>query len=173
MPRKAKKTRKRKASSLPRKSTGKRVSVRRVAKKKAPRVKKSGASKISRKKSVAGAPAKPSKKALDHAAKAERLLARGRERGFVTYDEILKEFPTIEDDVLFLEELYEKLNTAGGGVLERRGHARARGGRAGKEKRLRRTLRFSLRLDTDVSARDREIPAFNRRAGARACQAHH
>ena len=118
MPRKAKKTRKRKASSLPRKSTGKRVSVRRVAKKKAPRVKKSGASKISRKKPVAGAPAKPSKKALDHAAKAERLLARGRERGFVTYDEILKEFPTIEDDVLFLEELYEKLNTAGVDVLE-------------------------------------------------------
>ena len=36
----------------------------------------------------------------------------------MTYDEILKEFPTIEDDVLFLEELYEKLNTAGVDVLE-------------------------------------------------------
>src|SRR3989344_8939068 len=133
MPRKAKKTRKRKASSLPRKSTGKRVSVRRVAKKKAPRVKKSGASKSSRKKSVAGAPAKPSKKALDAAAKAERLLARGRERGFVTYDEILKEFPTIEDDVLFLEDLYEKLNTAGVDVPRGRGMLGVEGEEPGKK----------------------------------------
>ena len=35
-------------------------------------------------------------------------LASGRQRGFVTYDEILKAFPTIESDVMFLEELYEK-----------------------------------------------------------------
>ncbi len=48
------------------------------------------------------------------------LLLRGRERGFVTYDEILKDFPTIEDDVMFLETLYEKFSTAGvDTVLER------------------------------------------------------
>src|SRR3989344_6365143 len=35
--------------------------------------------------------------------KANRLLAKGRERGFVTYDEILKEFPAIEEDIMFLE----------------------------------------------------------------------
>ena len=35
-----------------------------------------------------------------------RLLAKGKDRGYITYDEILKEFPTIEDDILFLDELY-------------------------------------------------------------------
>ena len=56
--------------------------------------------------------------------KSNRLMSKGRERGFVTYDEILKEFPTIEDDILFLEELYERFNVAsidvleGGGMLE-------------------------------------------------------
>jgi RNA polymerase primary sigma factor len=50
--------------------------------------------------------------------KAERLISKGKERGFVTYDEILKEFPTIEDDIVFLEELYEKFSTAGIDVLE-------------------------------------------------------
>src|SRR3989344_7070752 len=32
--------------------------------------------------------------------KAEALLAHGRQRGFVTYDEILKSFPNIETDVV-------------------------------------------------------------------------
>jgi RNA polymerase primary sigma factor len=50
--------------------------------------------------------------------KANRLLLKGRERGFVTYDEILKEFPTIEDDIVFLDDLYQKFNTAGIDVLE-------------------------------------------------------
>ena len=50
--------------------------------------------------------------------KAETLMASGRQRGFVTYDEILKAFPTIESDVLFLEELYDKFQTAGIDVLE-------------------------------------------------------
>src|SRR3990167_2211235 len=67
---------------------------------------------------------KISKKAHDMQVRAERLLAKGRERGYVTYDEILKEFPKIEEDVFFLEELYERLTTAsvdvleGGGMLE-------------------------------------------------------
>ena len=56
--------------------------------------------------------------------KAEGLMARGRQSGFITYDEILKAFPTIETDVDFLEVLYEKFSTAhidvleGGGMLE-------------------------------------------------------
>ncbi len=50
--------------------------------------------------------------------KAEGLVLRGRERGFITYDEILKVYPTIEDDILFLEELYDKLSEAGVDVLE-------------------------------------------------------
>jgi RNA polymerase primary sigma factor len=49
---------------------------------------------------------------------------KGRNRGFVTYDEILKEFPQIENDITFLDDLYGKLTSAnvdvleGGGLLE-------------------------------------------------------
>ena len=49
---------------------------------------------------------------------AERLTALGKKRGFVTYNEILKEFPEIEEDVLFLDELYEKLSTLGIDILD-------------------------------------------------------
>lgn len=67
---------------------------------------------------------KLAKKANEQNKKAEALMERGRMRGFVTYDEILKSFPNIETDVMFLEELYEKFSTAhidvleGGGMLE-------------------------------------------------------
>lgn len=50
--------------------------------------------------------------------KALQLLIKGKERGYVTYDEILKEFPTIETDVVFLEDIYERFSTAGIDVLE-------------------------------------------------------
>ena len=50
--------------------------------------------------------------------KAARLILRGKDRGFVTYEEILKEFPMVENDVVFLEDLYERLSTAGVDVLE-------------------------------------------------------
>ncbi len=46
------------------------------------------------------------------------LLAKAKERGFVTYDEILKEFPTIEDNVFLLEEIYEECAAAGIEILE-------------------------------------------------------
>ena len=58
------------------------------------------------------------KKGLENDKKAEKLIAKGRQRGFIIYEEILKEFPTIEDDILFLEDLYERLSTAGVDVLE-------------------------------------------------------
>lgn len=57
-------------------------------------------------------------KAEEQTRRADRLLSKGKERGFVTYDEILKEFPTIEEDIIFLEELYSKLAVAGIDVLE-------------------------------------------------------
>jgi RNA polymerase primary sigma factor len=50
--------------------------------------------------------------------KKENLLAKGKERGFVTFDEILKEFPTIEDDIVLLEEIYEECSVAGIDILE-------------------------------------------------------
>ena len=50
--------------------------------------------------------------------KAEKLMHKGKERGFVTYDEILKEFPTIEEDIDFLDYLYQKLQGANIDILE-------------------------------------------------------
>lgn len=49
---------------------------------------------------------------------AEQLIEKGKERGYVTYSEILKSFPHIEDDVNFLESLYERFSVAGVDVLE-------------------------------------------------------
>ena len=49
---------------------------------------------------------------------ASELIAKGRKRGFITYDEILKTFPDVENNILFLDELYEKFAAAGIDVLE-------------------------------------------------------
>jgi len=63
-------------------------------------------------------------KAKDFESRSQKLIQKGRDRGFVTYDEILKEFPQIENDIIFLDDLYAKLATAnvdvleGGGLLE-------------------------------------------------------
>lgn len=48
----------------------------------------------------------------------EKLVALGRERGFVTHDGILKEFPNIETDVDFLEDLYTKFEEANIDVVD-------------------------------------------------------
>ncbi len=61
---------------------------------------------------------KPTKKEAQLNRTAHDLIVKGKGRGFITYDEILKSFPNIENDVLFLDELYEKLNSAGVDVLE-------------------------------------------------------
>jgi RNA polymerase primary sigma factor len=47
-----------------------------------------------------------------------KLVGKGRERGYVTYDEILKEFPRVEEDIVFLDDLYEKLSASGVDILE-------------------------------------------------------
>jgi RNA polymerase primary sigma factor len=65
------------------------------------------------KKAVAPTPLKkPSKADQLQEQKAELLLVLGRARGYISYDEILKEFPTIEKNVEFLDDLYERLSTA-------------------------------------------------------------
>ena len=50
--------------------------------------------------------------------KVEALISMGKERGYITYDEILREFPTIEDNVDLLEEIYDRFSVAGIDVLE-------------------------------------------------------
>jgi RNA polymerase primary sigma factor len=58
------------------------------------------------------------KKALELEQKSQEMIEKGKKRGFVTYDEIIKVFPDIENNILFLDELYEKFSVAGIDVLE-------------------------------------------------------
>ncbi len=58
------------------------------------------------------------RKAQDLEQKSQLMIEKGKKRGFVTYDEIIKVFPDIENNILFLDELYEKLSVAGIDVLE-------------------------------------------------------
>ena len=53
--------------------------------------------------------------------KVSALLERGRQRGFITYGEILQEFPRIEQNIFLLEDLYQKLEISGVDVLEEKG----------------------------------------------------
>ena len=46
------------------------------------------------------------------------LIHLGRERGYITYDEIIREFPTIESNVVMLEDMYERFTAAGIDILE-------------------------------------------------------
>ena len=105
------------------KNTPKKAASKKVVKKAKPASKKASrpakavkakAPKALKPSKAAGGKASP--KAIED--KVTKLLARGKERGYVTYDEILKEFPTIEQDIILLEDLYEKLNTAGIDILE-------------------------------------------------------
>ncbi|MBN2093871.1 MAG: sigma-70 family RNA polymerase sigma factor [Candidatus Zambryskibacteria bacterium] len=50
--------------------------------------------------------------------KKEQLVIKGKERGFITFDEILKEFPTIEDNIALLEEIYDECHKASIDILE-------------------------------------------------------
>lgn len=48
----------------------------------------------------------------------KKLSLKGKDRGYVTYDEILQVFPKIEEDVLFLDELYQTFEGLGVDILE-------------------------------------------------------
>ena len=50
----------------------------------------------------------------------ETIIKKGKDRGFITYSEILSAFPHIEHDIIFLEDLYSRLDNAGVDVLEGR-----------------------------------------------------
>lgn len=118
----AKKTAAKKSVAKP-----KTVAKKPVAKKAAPsRDKKAPAKKPAAKKTVAKKPAskKPaaprprtkSERILD--AKAAELMQLGKERGYVTYNELLRSFPEIEKNVDYLDDLYEKFSIAGIDVLQ-------------------------------------------------------
>jgi len=103
--------------------------VRKVAKKNIKKIiKKSTIKKTTKKVARAKPIAKkmtPKEKKASSAKKAElqqqkkkTLVEKGRQRGFVTYDEILKAFPDIESNITFLEELYDEFMIAHIDVLE-------------------------------------------------------
>lgn len=100
------------------KTTRKKAAPKKVAKKATP--KKTTRKKATPKKTTQK---KASPKKVQLFSKAEEtkgteLMEKGRERGYITYDEILRSFPTIENNVTFLEELYERFAVAGIDVLE-------------------------------------------------------
>ncbi len=102
------KNKKKSGVSRPKGSGSKHVTVSKKTKSKKP------AGKVSAGKS--GKPKVDAQKSFEQ--KSEKLIQKGRDRGFVTYDEILKEFPQIENDIMFLDELYSKFAAAGVDVLE-------------------------------------------------------
>ncbi len=57
-------------------------------------------------------------KVLAIKAKIEELVAKGKKRGFITYDEILKTFPNIETDVIMLDDLYAQFLESSIDVIE-------------------------------------------------------
>lgn len=114
MPKKTTKKTTKTAKKVTKKVANKVVSkkpAKKVAKKVAP--KKAPAKKVTSKK-----PAVKKKSTEGWEQKAQILILKGRGRGFITYNEILKEFPTVEQDVIFLDTLYEKLGDAGVDILE-------------------------------------------------------
>ncbi|MDO8466934.1 MAG: sigma-70 family RNA polymerase sigma factor [bacterium] len=60
---------------------------------------------------------KAAKREIDLQALGE-LIERGRSRGFVTDGEVLNYFPHVEDDISFLEEIYDKLEESQIKVIE-------------------------------------------------------
>jgi len=108
-----KKVVKKKASAKAKKTTPKKKGVKKATKKTTKKTTKKVAKKASKK-----APVSRSKKRAALEVKAEDLITRGKERGYITYNEILKSFPNIEEDVFFLEELYDRFSTSGIDVLE-------------------------------------------------------
>lgn len=97
-----------------------------MPKKKPAKSKKVVKKKVAPKKKTVKA-AKPAKKAAkvpsgkrqqQFEARVTELMHKGRNRGFVTYAEILAALPRIEDDIISLEQLYARLGEANISVIE-------------------------------------------------------
>lgn len=63
-------------------------------------------------------PQVPQKKKFTKEEALAQLVAKGKNRRFVTYDEILISFPEVEADILFLDEIYQALEGAGVTISE-------------------------------------------------------
>ncbi len=123
-----KKKQKVKSYKATKKNTRKQTRKKRTAPKKVKKAKKARRVKKTRKtrkttfKSKArkiAAKSKINRKEKEIANNIQELIKRGRSRGFITQDEILKFFPTIERDLSLLERLYDKLAEENIEVVER------------------------------------------------------
>lgn len=99
----------------------KNISRKKIRRAKILNKRKSTQKKDPQKKKVSLAQGKQLKAQLSKAKRVEKrqeegfnaLIGKGKKRSFITYDELLKEFPTIEDDVLFLDTLYDRFAKEG------------------------------------------------------------
>lgn len=108
-----------KATKASSKKTAKKVAKKAIAKKTAKKATKKATKKVVAKKTAKKKVSKKlTKGAREQERKAEELLKLGRDRGYVTFDDILKFFPTVERDVPFLEDLYERLSIANIDILQ-------------------------------------------------------
>jgi RNA polymerase primary sigma factor len=85
---------------------------------KTPKPKKIVVKKVSTNGKISAKQSSVEKKILELEEKSNLIIEKGKKRGFITYDEIIKIFPDIENNILFLDELYEKLSVSGVDVLE-------------------------------------------------------
>src|SRR3989344_4504488 len=122
------------------KNQKKRASKKKTTAKKAP----------AKRPATAGASSSKKSAAKEAEQKIEGLLGRGRERGFVTYAEILYYFPMIEDDVLLLEDLYERFEKEHIEVLESKEFI----GEGGKDKNSSKKRSREESMDFDQLAQD-------------------
>ncbi|MFZ1019712.1 MAG: sigma-70 family RNA polymerase sigma factor, partial [Minisyncoccia bacterium] len=100
---------------MKKRNKNKKINKKTKVKKKTKKVKKV---KTSKKKAKTKKISSAEKKTEELNRLADLLIEKGRKRGFITYDEILKTFPDIENNILFLDELYEKFAVASIDVLE-------------------------------------------------------
>ena len=100
------------------KATNKKAS--KPASKKTSATKKPTSTKATKKTTVKkkSTPKKAPKKKINKEEALAQLVEKGKNRRFVTYDEILRSFPEVESDILFLDEIYQALEGAGVVVSE-------------------------------------------------------
>jgi RNA polymerase primary sigma factor len=121
----AKKAVAKKKTTTAKKTAVKKTPTKKVAKKAAPKAAVKSVAKKAPKKMAAtpttnadGTPRKLTRAEKLLEMKAADLMQLGRERGYVTYDELLRAFPEIEKKVDFLDTLYERFSIAGIDVLQ-------------------------------------------------------
>ena len=118
---KAKVTKKSNTKKVATKSTTKKT--KKAVAKKAPAkkvtIKKATPKKATKKKAVAKKkPNKKEQEKLNREKLENGLITKGKDRGYVTYDELLSVFPKIEMDVMALEEMYQRFEELGIDILE-------------------------------------------------------